>query len=372
MIDMLEFDRDALAPLGLDPALAARAARLEVNEEPGGEGVPRLARVVEVHREAIVVDDGTVALDARASPRLFRGLQADGDGLAVGDWVVGSVAPNGQCWLTHRVPPASAITRRDADGRSHRVVSNVDIALLVMGLDDDFNPRRMERFLALVWDPAIAKVVVLSKADVVGVPAVIDERRASLRARLPTKVPIVAVNATDPVAAVALRPHVPPGRTLVLLGSSGAGKSTLTNTLLGAHVQDTGAVRVHDSRGKHTTTSRSLHRVPGGGCIIDTPGLRTLRPDADAAALAASFADIDALAPGCRFRDCRHGTEPGCAVREGVGGDRLRNYQKLLRELRRDALTPLDRQKQVAQWKSRGKAARERMRQKREGTASWE
>lgn len=364
---MLEQKQDALAALGLSPALAARAGRLECDRDPAGDGESRLARVIEVHREAVIVDDGARSHGARASPRLLRALQEDGDALAAGDWVLAFVAANGQCWLTARVPPLSAITRRDGDGRSHRVVSNVDVAFLVMGLDDDFNPRRLERFLALVWDPSIVKVVVLTKADVVPSPDVLDERCGLLRERLPATVPIVAVDATDAAAAAALRPWVGGGVTLVMLGSSGAGKSTLTNTLLGAPVRDTGAVRAHDSRGKHTTTSRSLHRVPGGGCIIDTPGLRTLRPDGDEAALAASFADIDALAAACRFRDCRHGTEPGCAVRDGVGADRLRNYHKLLREMRRDTLTPLDRQRQLAQWKVRGKAAKERMRQKREG-----
>jgi ribosome biogenesis GTPase len=150
-----------------------------------------------------------------------------------------------------------------------------------------------------------------------------------------------------------------------MLGSSGAGKSTLTNTLLGAQVQDTGAVRAHDSRGKHITTSRSLHRLPGGACVIDTPGLRTLRPDGDAAALADSFAEVAALAAQIRFRDCRHDAEPGCAVRAGMDGDRLRNYHKLVREVQRDTMTALDRQREVAQWKSRGKAAAARMRMKR-------
>jgi len=366
---MLEIDQEALVALGLNPGLVARAAQLGADAEAVDEGVTRLGRVIEVHREAVVVDDGGAAYGGRASPRLFRSLHDEGDALAVGDWVFASVARNGQCWVTTRVPPHSAISRRDADGRSHRVVSNVDVALLVMGLDDDFNPRRLERFLALAWDESIAKVVVLSKADVVDSPQMLVERCTLLRDRLPSHVPIVALNATDASAAVVLRAYLRPGLTLVLLGSSGAGKSTLTNTLLGVPVQDTGVVRAHDSRGKHTTTSRSLHRLPGGACIIDTPGLRTLRPDADEAALAASFADIDALAARCRFRDCRHGGEPGCAVASGIGPDRLRNYHKLLRELRRDTLTPLDRQKQVAQWKSRGKAAKERMRQKRDGTA---
>ena len=149
-------------------------------------------------------------------------------------------------------------------------------------------------------------------------------------------------------------------RSVVVLGSSGAGKSTLTNNLLGTEVQDTGAVRAHDSRGKHTTTSRSLHLLPGGACVIDTPGLRTLRPDADEATLAAVFDDVEALAAQCRFRDCRHVDEPGCAVRDGIDADRLRNFHKLLREARRDTLSMLEKQQQMAVWKQRGKAARVR------------
>jgi ribosome biogenesis GTPase len=245
-------------------------------------------------------------------------------------------------------------------------VSNVDTALLVMGLDDDFNPRRLERYLALVHGDAIVPVVVLTKRDVAAPsPEALDARLDALRGRIPAHVDVVAVNATHASAAEALACYLARGQTLVLLGSSGAGKSTLTNTLLGAAVQDTGAVREHDSRGKHTTTSRSLHRVPGGACVIDTPGLRTLRPDIDEATLAGSFADVETLAGQCRFRDCKHAHEPGCAVRDGMDADRLRNYHKLLREARRDTLTALDRQKQLAEWKVRGRATRERMKVKR-------
>jgi ribosome biogenesis GTPase len=246
------------------------------------------------------------------------------------------------------------------------VASNVDTALLVMGLDDDFNPRRLERFLALVHGDAIVPVVVLTKVDVAAPTAdVLDARLDALRGRIPAHIDVVAVNATHATAAEALRSYLVRGQTLVLLGSSGAGKSTLTNTMLGAAVQDTGVVREHDSRGKHTTTSRSLHRLPGGACVIDTPGLRTLRPDSDEVTLAGAFADVQLLATQCRFRDCKHAHEPGCAVREGVAADRLRNYHKLLREVRRDTLTALDRQKQLAQWKVRGRAVKERMRVKR-------
>jgi ribosome biogenesis GTPase len=149
-----------------------------------------------------------------------------------------------------------------------------------------------------------------------------------------------------------------------LLGSSGAGKSSLTNTLTQAQ-QQTGGVRHGDSRGRHTTTSRSLHLCPDGACIIDTPGLRSWQPDADEASVAASFEDIDALAAQCQFRDCRHASEPGCAVRGAVDADRLQNYHKLRREARRSELTPLERIAEVAKWKVMQRAAGARVCDKR-------
>ena len=359
---MVEIDFEMLSSLGLTPALAHRAASLSV---PDGVDM-HLLRVTEVHRESVRVHDNGMERDARPLPRLVRTLQDEGTALAVGDWVLAAEDPHGQTWVHACVPPSSHIVRRDGDGRRHPVASNVDTALLVMGLDEDFNPRRLERYLALVQGDAIVPVVVLTKQDIAArTPDALDVRLDTLRGRIPAHVDVIAVNATHPSAAESLRCYLSRGQTLVLLGSSGAGKSTLTNTLLGANVQDTGAVREHDSRGKHTTTSRSLHRLPGGACVIDTPGLRTLRPDIDEMTLAGSFADVESHAGQCRFRDCRHGDEPGCAVREHVDSDRLRNYHKLLREVRRDTLTALDRQKQVAQWKARGRATRARMKLKR-------
>jgi ribosome biogenesis GTPase len=314
----------------------------------------------------VELNDGRAEHRARPLPRLARSLAEGGTALAVGDWVLATVDPHGERWVTQQVPPSSHIARRDGDGRRHPLVSNVDTALLIMGLDADFNPRRLERFLALVHRDGIVPVVVLTKRDAAApTDEVLNARLDTLRGRVAAAVDVVAVNATHESAAQALQRYLGRGQTLVLLGSSGAGKSTLTNTLLGAAVQDTGAVRVNDGRGKHTTTSRSLHRVPGGACVIDTPGLRTLRPDTDAATLAGSYADVETLAGQCRFRDCQHADEPGCAVRDGVDADRLRNYHKLLREVRRETHTPLDRQKQAAIWKARGRAALARMKAKR-------
>jgi ribosome biogenesis GTPase len=182
---------------------------------------------------------------------------------------------------------------------------------------------------------------------------------------VPRDIAVHAVDARSSAAAVELRDYLGAGQTLVLLGSSGAGKSTLTNTLLGHTVQPTGEVRADDSRGRHTTTVRSLHRLPGGACVIDTPGLRGLEVDTSKEGLASSFADITAIGERCRFRDCTHHDEPGCAVRAEVHPDRLANFHKLLREVRRETMTFLDRRRQLAQWKARGRAADLRMKMKR-------
>jgi ribosome biogenesis GTPase / thiamine phosphate phosphatase len=152
---------------------------------------------------------------------------------------------------------------------------------------------------------------------------------------------------------------------LVLLGSSGAGKSTLTNTLTQTTARETSAVRKGDSRGRHTTTARSLFSCSSGACIIDTPGLRTWSPDIDAKSLSNAFDDIDILSADCRFRDCRHQDEPGCAVRDAVDPDRLLNYQKLLREVKRNQQTPLDRIQERNKWKVIMKSAATHTRNKR-------
>jgi ribosome biogenesis GTPase len=325
---MLHFDFDRLHRVGLTTTLAerARVCAADLGDEL------ELLRVTSVHRETVQLHDGAAETSARPLPRLAHELLEAGTALAVGDWVLASRDASGQRWVRQRVPPSSHIARRDDDGSRHAVVSNVDHALLVMGLDDDFNPRRLERYLALAHASGVAPIV---------------------------------VDATDPASAASFAHVADGGRTLVLLGSSGAGKSTLSNTLMGAAVQDTGAVREHDGRGMHTTTVRSLHRLSGGACVIDTPGLRTLRPDVDEATLAASFEDIEKLSAQCRFRDCTHGGEPGCAAGEGVDPDRLRNFQKLLRESRRDTLTWVERRQQLSAWKSRGREARVRMKMKR-------
>ena len=354
---MQELDFERLRRIGLSSAVAQALFNLSSEEADA-----RALRVVEVHRETVQLHDGERQHAARLLPRLHRALADEGDAIAVGDWVLAAADAHGGLWATERMPPLSALARRDGEGRRHAVVSNVDTALLVMGLDGDFNPRRLERFLAIVSGSGVWPAVVLSKADLCAdVPAAV----AQLRERLPADVPVHALDTQSPATAEELAPYLGTSQTVVLLGSSGAGKSTLTNTLLGRAAQHTGAVRNGDQRGRHTTTARSLHLLPGGACVIDTPGVRALRPDGDEQVLDAAFADIAALAVHCRFRDCSHQGEPGCAVRGAVPADRLHNFHKLQRELRRDTMTALERRQEVGLWKARGRAARVHMKAKR-------
>ncbi|WP_269532121.1 ribosome small subunit-dependent GTPase A [Chitinimonas sp. BJYL2] len=351
-------DYAALARIGLNTHLMAQWHALETNP------ADRLFRVVEVQRNWLQLHDGTTEHVARVFPALADALYGAGTALAVGDWVSARCHEQGEWWIHRQITPFTHLARRANDGRRQPLASNIDTALLVMGLDHDYNPRRMERYLALVEAAGVFGVVVLSKADI---GTDVEGRLAELHQRLPRRVPIHVINGQSPEAALELSPWLGAGQTLVLLGSSGAGKSTLTNTLLEAAIQQTGDVRRGDGRGRHTTTARSLHLCPGGACIIDTPGLRTWRPDVDADSVAATFDDIEALAQHCHFRDCHHDDEPGCAVRGQIDADRLLNYHKLQREIARSQQTPLERKAMQAKWKVIGKAGHARSQDKRSG-----
>ena len=355
MINDDSFER--LARIGLTHHIVARLAAFQ--PLPPGVDIS-LLRVIEAQRDWFTLHDGERPHHARVLHRLHQQLLGDQTALTVGDWVLAERSLQQELWIGARLPPMTQIARRANDGRRQPLASNVDTALLAMGLDHDFNPRRAERYVAMAMACGVAPVVVLTKADIA--PDA-DERIAQVRQRLPDSVPVVAVNGLSGDARTALAPWLVHGQSLVLLGSSGAGKSTLTNLLAGA-LQDTGAVRDGDGRGKHTTTARSLHLCPEGACIIDTPGLRTWRPDADAAALSATFEDVQGLAAQCRFRNCCHRGEPGCAVRAAVDEDRLLNYQKLLRDAQRAEQTPLGKIAQRQKWKALGKAGSARARDK--------
>ncbi len=294
----------------------------------------RVARVIAQHRAGYELHDGAAAFNAQPAARfLKRGLDPT-QRPAVGDFVI---VATGTPPTIEQVLPRRTTLRRGAAGENHQrqiIAANVDVVFVLAGLDGDFNPSRIERYLLLIDGSGAQAMVVLTKADRC---AEVDERLAQLRARLPG-VSIVAVNAKSAASVDVLRGTLGRGRTGVLVGSSGAGKSTLTNTLLGEQRQATGAVRAHDSRGRHTTTHRALLQLPDGGCLIDTPGMRELKLTGEEQLDEGQFADIETLAQQCRFGDCAHGSEPGCAVRAALeagslDADRWRNYCKLRDEL---------------------------------------
>ncbi|KQV90099.1 integral membrane nucleotide protein [Massilia sp. Root351] len=348
---MIEFNFEVLRRIGFQQFTASQLHTLE----PAAEGA-RLMRITEVQRSWFTVHDGEREYKARALPRVWADCT-----LAVGDWIVLENHGENELWISQRLSPVNLIARRAADGHRQSIASNIDTALLVMGLDNDFNLRRLERYIAMVQSADIAPVIVLTKSDICRNTG---QRIDAIRDRLPAYIPIIYTNALSPEAIGELKPWLGAGQTLCLLGSSGAGKSTLTNTLSAAH-QETGGIRKGDGRGRHTTTARSLHLCPDGACIIDTPGLRTWRPDADEEALSSVFSDIDILAAACQFRDCRHESEPGCAVRGNIHADRLLNFHKLMRDAQRSLQTPLERIAQRAKWKVLNKAGTKRSHDKR-------
>ncbi len=279
-------------------------------------------------------------LDAKLSGR-FVHEAAEGGFPVVGDWV--AIDPRlheGAATVHGLVPRLSAFVRRAAgpSGASQVVAANVDVALLAASLNADLNLRRLERYLATAHESGAEPVIVLTKADVCPDP---DNLMAGVRA-IAGGAPVVAVSARTPGGLDSLAPYLQPGRTAVLLGSSGVGKSTLVNALFGAEKMATRQIRQDDARGRHTTTHRELVLLPSGALILDTPGMRELGLWEVQEGLEATFADlkdeVDTLALGCRFRDCGHTNEPGCAIPAALEDGRLdaarwRSYGKLQKEM---------------------------------------
>ena len=325
----------------------------------------RPARVTEQHRSGYVVADAPeAALRAESPPEWQRppGFRRDRaaahERAAVGDWVLLEGAR-----IVALLPRRTSIKRAAAGEHYHQqvIAANVDTVFVVCGLDDDLNPRRIERYLLLVGSGGAAPVVVLTKADRRGDAQAL----AAALADTASGVPVLALDARDRDAVgAALGGWLGAGRTAVLVGSSGAGKSTLTNTLLGVEKMRTGEVRQSDSRGRHTTTHRALIALPSGACLIDTPGMRELKPTGEETLADGGFADIEALTVQCRFRDCRHQAEPGCAVRAAIAAGaldegRLRNYLKLRDEVAGAAARLAERQAQkLAEARVLGKTVR--------------
>ena len=316
----------------------------------------------------LITDLGEI--DARATGPLMKAA-TDIDRPTAGDWVAVEARPGQTTALVHAVLPRSTAFIRKASGPragAQVVAANVDVAFLVASLNANLNPRRLERYLVTTHESGAKPVIVLTKADLA---EFLDEDIAEIQA-IASGAPVLAISARTGQGLETLDAWLRPGQTAVLLGSSGAGKSTLLNVLAGEERMATREVRAADDRGRHTTTHRELVLLPSGALILDTPGMRELGLwDADEG-VSATFGDIEDLATQCRFRDCRHGEEPGCAIQAAIDDGsldpgRLYSFEKLQAELahdrrRQDPLAALAIKKV---WVSRIKAGKARTKDKR-------
>ena len=333
----MEFSMDTL---GWTPAWAQAFASAT------GDGRDGLlpGRVAREDRDLYQVFTNRGELVARLSGRLRHAARERAALPAVGDWTALALARDGALARIQTVLARKSCFSRKAvfgggpaggAGKTAEQVlaANVDFAFLVSGLDEDFNPRRIERYLAIAWDSGARPVIVLNKSDLCGD---LGAKRMAIE-RSSAGVPIHAVSATSGAGMEDLAPYLCPGWTVVFLGSSGVGKSSLINRLLGEERQRTRGVREFDGRGRHVTTARQMFVLSGGALLIDTPGLREIQPWEVEEGVGTVFDDIAALAEDCRFRDCRHLSEPGCAVKQAVAEGRLdegrlSNYLRLQRE----------------------------------------
>lgn len=314
MSDVVPF----LTDLGWQPHLAAQ---LDPNTSPD-----LLARVMAVHRDAVVV----------LGPGVDGRIQRGADDLAVGDWVVLDPIRGRAARLLER---RGLFQRRTPGGdrRIQLIAANVDSVFLVTSANQEFNPARLERYLAIAAEADVAPVVVITKVDLAEDAAGYLERARAIRPGLM----VLGADARRAEGLAGLAPWLGRGQTVALLGSSGVGKSTLVNSIAATELA-TADVRAADDRGRHTTTGRSLHRLAGGAWLVDTPGMRELQLVDAAQGIAEVFDDVSALAEECRFADCGHQAEPGCAVRAAIDAgtlapDRLARYRKLVREERHNS-----------------------------------
>lgn len=290
----------------------------------------RLGRVMSVQRSrsTVVCESGERVVELSTTLRQSAAI----DRPVVGDWIVLDESLS----RIERVLERKSLFKRLAAGSSNEIqpiAANIDVLFIVTSCNEEFKESRLERYLALCAEAGATPVIVLTKADLVADPSIFVDRARSVQAG----VPIETANALDPATLEGVRAWIDSSSTVALVGSSGVGKSTLLNTLAGHSLAATSEIREQDKKGRHTTTHRELHILPSGGLLIDVPGMRELRVAELNQSIGAVFEDILLLATQCRFADCRHEAEPGCAVLRAIQENeidarRLVNYRKLMRE----------------------------------------
>jgi len=298
------------------------------------------ARVIAQYKELYRIATGESEMLAEISGKMRHAAVEMSDYPAVGDFVM--IDRNGGSHdhaIIHHILKRKSVFIRKAAGKAHDiqvVAANIDVVFICMSLNNDFNLRRLERYLSIAWDSGATPVIVLTKADLC---ADIPEKLREIET-IAFGVDVIVTSSLSEDGYMAVLKYIVPGRTVVFIGSSGVGKSTLINRILGGDLIETRKIR-RDDKGRHATTNRELFLIPSGGCIIDTPGMREL--GLESANLAKTFVDIDELAEQCKFKDCRHEKEPGCMVRKAIEDgtlteERLQSYLKLKKEAKYEGL----------------------------------
>ncbi|MBI5247436.1 MAG: ribosome small subunit-dependent GTPase A [Elusimicrobia bacterium] len=329
------------------------------------------ARLVEEQRGLFQIMSAKGVASARTTGNMRHKAEGRADLPAVGDWIAAEFPPHEKVALIRRILPRRTKLSRKAAGdvmMEQVIAANLDAVLVMTALNAEFNPRRLERFLTVSRESGAEPVLVLNKLDACPDAAALLEQARSIAG----DAAVIAVSAKTGAGLEALNAWIKPGRTVGLVGSSGVGKSTLVNRLAGNEKIKTAETRSTDERGRHTTTHRQLFVLPGGGILLDTPGMREMQFWEADQGLAKTFDEIEALAPNCRFKDCAHAAEPGCAVKAAVAAgtvlqDRIDAWRKLKREASAEARRkdPAPQPNEKQQWKTANKAQRKRIKEKK-------